>query len=227
MAPSTTSYLEHRYDPHMPPFLGPGELDAGVLTLPPKLVLEALSASIGAIAQQTLNYRLRGTDTLTWEDQHCWIEIKGIRGLLSLRDSLSLLKGHPDEELTALIATLAQYGTLLDASSFLDHLNRFEDIYSLRNAAAVKHFLFAHPQLVEVLLDAHVYLQKYFGPDPQVTLEVVSDPEVEGMDELFAYILTPLPVDEALARLDRLDEEWFLDQLDRVAGRFNFNLEFL
>ncbi len=85
----------------------------------------------------------------------------------------------------------------------------------------------AYPQLVEVLLEAHVYLQKYFGPDPRVTLEVVSDPEVEGMDELFAYIVTTLSVDEALARLDRLDEEWFLDQIDRVDGRFNFNLEFV
>ena len=95
------------------------------------------------------------------------------------------------------------------------------------NAAAVGRFLHAYPQLIEVLLEAHVYLQKYFGPDPQVTLEVVSDPEVEGVEELFAYILTSLPVNEALARLDKLDEEWFLDQLDRVGGRFNFNLEFV
>ena len=105
-------------------------------------------------------------------------------------------------------------------------LYHLEGIYSLRHAAAVRRFLHACPQLVEVLLEARVYLQKYFGPDPQVTLEVVSDPEVEGVEELFAYILTSLPVDEALARLDKLDEEWFLDQLDRVSGRFNFNLEF-
>ena len=95
------------------------------------------------------------------------------------------------------------------------------------NAAAVGRFLHAYPQLIEVLLEAYVYLQKYFGPDPQVTLEVVSDPEVEGVEELFTYILTSLPVNEALARLDKLDEEWFLDQLDRVGGRFNFNLEFV
>jgi len=49
---------------------------------------------------------------------------------------------------------------------------------------------------------------------------------VEGAKELFAYIRTSLPVDEALSRLDKFDEEWFLDQLDRAGGRFNFNLEF-
>ena len=101
-----------------------------------------------------------------------------------------------------------------------------ERIYSLRNAAAVRRFLRAHPQLLEVLLEAYIHLQRYFGSKPQVTLEVVSDPEVEGLEELFAYILTDLPVDEAMARLDKLDQEWFLDQLDRVDGRLNFNLEF-
>jgi hypothetical protein len=106
-------------------------------------------------------------------------------------------------------------------------LHQIEEMYSLRHAATVRRFLHVYPHLIQVLLEAHVYLQKYFGPDPQVALEVVSDPEVEGLEELFAYILTSLPVDEALARLDKLDEEWFLDQLDRVDGRFNFNLEFV
>lgn len=207
-------YSEHSYGPLMPPFPAISELEVS-----PKLVLDVLSASIGAISQQTLNYRLRGTDTLTWEDQSCWIEIRGITGLLSL------LEGHPSEEFIEILAI--KYSTLLDALSFLDHLGQIEDLYSLRNAAAVRRFLHAYPRLIEVLLEAHGYLQKYFGPDPQVTLEVVSDPEVEDMDELFAYILTSLPVDEALARLNRLDEEWFLDQLDRVNGRFNFNLEFV
>ncbi len=120
---------------------------------------------------------------------------------------------------------VVEYATLL-AIIESQRLHRLEEIYSLRDPATVWHFLRTYPQLIEVLLEAPVHLQKYFGPDPQVTLEVVSDPEVEGMDELFAYILTSLPVDEALARLDRLDEEWFLDQLDRIDGQFNFNLEF-
>ncbi len=118
-----------------------------------------------------------------------------------------------------------QYVTLVDTRS--QRLRRLEEIYFLRDAAAVKRFLHARPQLAEVLLEARVHLQKYFGPDPQVALEVASDPETEGLEELFAYIRTPLPVDEALARLNRLDEEWFLDQLDRVDGQFNFNLEFV
>jgi hypothetical protein len=101
-------------------------------------------------------------------------------------------------------------------------------MYTFRNAAAVRRFLLAHLSLIGVLVEAYSHLSKYFGPDPRVALEIVSDPEADdGRDQLFAYILTSLPVDEALVRLDRLDEEWFLDQLDQVGGLFNFNLEFV
>lgn len=85
----------------------------------------------------------------------------------------------------------AQYVTLLDTIESQD-VYRLEEIYSFRDAATVRRFLHACPQLVEVLLEAHVYLQKHFGPDPQVTLRVVSDPEAESTDELFAYIHTSI-----------------------------------
>jgi len=89
---------------------------------------------------------------------------------------------------------------------------------------AVRRFLYAYPQLVEVLLEAYPYLVKHFGPNPQVMLKVVRDPEAGRSEQLMAYILTSLDADEALIRLDRLDEEWFMDQFDRVGDLFNFNL---
>ena len=100
-----------------------------------------------------------------------------------------------------------------------------ERLYTFRQRAEVLGFLDRHPFLVQLLLEAYDRIGNYF-PQSQVFLEVVSDPEAEGLEELFAYILTSLPVDEALARLDKLDQEWFLDQLDRIGGQFNFNLEF-
>lgn len=106
-------------------------------------------------------------------------------------------------------------------------LHQIEKFYSLRNRTDVRRFLRTHPQLIEVLLDARAHVQEHFGSGIPVVLEVVSDPEVEGWDQLFAYILTSLPVREALAQLNKLDKEWFLDQLDRVDGLFNFNLEFV
>ncbi|MBC8254241.1 MAG: hypothetical protein H8E35_09430 [Ardenticatenia bacterium] len=90
--------------------------------------------------------------------------------------------------------------------------------------AEVWRFLRSYPHLVNVILKAYPHVQKHFGPNPEVVLEVVSDPEAEGSELLFAYILTSLPTKEALDRLGRLDEEWFLDQLEQVGDLFSFNL---
>ena len=102
-----------------------------------------------------------------------------------------------------------------------------EQSYSFRDVAAVQAFLHANPELVELLCEAYGHLEKHFGPDPQVALAVISDPEGKGADQLFAYIVTSLEVEEAVARLDGFDMEWFLDQLGRAGGRLNFSLEFV
>ena len=105
-------------------------------------------------------------------------------------------------------------------------LDKLRQIYSVRDATAVVRFLRLCPSLVDVLMEAQSQLECHFGADPQVVLEVVSDPEGER-DELFAYVRTSVSVGESLARLDRFDEEWFLDQLDRVNGQLNFDLEYV
>ena len=115
------------------------------------------------------------------------------------------------------------YDTDADIQRGTDELRQ---VYSFRDATAVVRFLRVRPSLVGVLLEAQSQLESHFGANPQVVLEVVSDPEGER-DELFAYVRTSASVDESLARLDRFDEDWFLDQLDRVNGRLNFDLEYV
>jgi len=178
-----------------------------------KLVLEALGTSAWQSSQQTFGYRWRGEDTLDWGNLDNWLQIKLARDLVA---------SSPGAQIQ-----LAEYDALRQFIVESSRLRQLGEFYYFRDMPPVRRFLRAHPQLTEVLLEAHAHLQKCFGPDPQVALEVVSDPEAEGPDELLAYILTSLPADEALARLDRLDEEWFLDQLDRVGTFFNFNLEFV
>jgi len=89
--------------------------------------LDALAAALWLGTQVTLNYRLSGTDTLTWGDQSCWIEIKGIR------DFLSRVAG--DSPMRAIGNYPAQYGILLDAverqrfqgpPSFRDYMRQVE-----------------------------------------------------------------------------------------------------
>ncbi len=87
-------------------------------------------------------------------------------------------------------------------------------------------FLDAHPFLVPLLMEAHGKIEKHFGPFPDVVLEVVTDPEAENDRELFALVQTDLSPDEALHRLDRLDQEWWLEASLQARCLLNIDVEY-
>ncbi len=98
------------------------------------------------------------------------------------------------------------------------------ELFEYRNRDKVDLYLQSHPELSSFLEESHGYLVKHFGAAAKLALEVVRDPEAE-QQQLFVYIKTAAPTDEALKRLGRFDEEWFLNHLDRVGDHLNFNLE--
>jgi len=102
-----------------------------------------------------------------------------------------------------------------------------ERLYTFRNGVEVSWFIERHPFLIPVLLEAYSNIKNYFGLYPQVFLEVVNDLEVQGLVELFGYIVTRLSPEEAGKRLQRFDQGWFLNQLPHVKGLLNFDVEFL
>jgi len=77
-----------------------------------------------------------------------------------------------------------------------------------------------------MVLEAYSKIADYFGPYPQISLEVVTDPEVADGHELVAFILTNLPPHEALNRLERFDEDWWLEASHKAEGNLCIHLEF-
>ncbi len=102
----------------------------------------------------------------------------------------------------------------------------FERLYAFRKPEEVGQFLEAYPFLTPLLREAHDKIDDYFGPQTAVALEVVTDPEAMDDRELFAFIQTSLPSQEALDRLERLDQDWWLDASDRSEGRLCIHVEF-
>jgi len=105
-------------------------------------------------------------------------------------------------------------------------LQPFEQLYTFRRPSEVLEFLNAHPFLVPPLMEAHGKIAQYFGPFPDVVLEVVTDPEAENDRELFALVQTDLSPDEALHRLDRLDQEWWLEASLQARCLLNIDVEY-
>jgi len=99
-------------------------------------------------------------------------------------------------------------------------------LYSFRNPTEVVNFLQTHSLLVPLLLEAYPRIEEHFGPNPEVVLEVVTDPEAADDQELFAFIRTDLAPDEALEKLHQLDQNWWLDEADRANGKLCIHVEF-
>ncbi|MEK7441719.1 MAG: hypothetical protein AAB571_00425 [Chloroflexota bacterium] len=99
--------------------------------------------------------------------------------------------------------------------------------YSLQQPETIASFLRRHYAVGKVLADALDQLPVYFGQQPKVSLELKVDPEYPSDKQLFAYIHTELPVEEALSRFEQFDESWLLARLAGLGGTFNFNLRFL
>jgi len=105
-------------------------------------------------------------------------------------------------------------------------LSLVEHLYIFRRKAEVIAFLQSYQFLVPLLLEVYANVSEYFGPSPEVVLEVVSDPEAEYR-ELFALVRTNLSPTEALARLKRFDQEWWLDTSDRAQCMLNVDVEYI
>jgi hypothetical protein len=105
------------------------------------------------------------------------------------------------------------------------HLNGL-DGYMLPKSSAVGNFLQAHQELTSLLNEAYQELRKYFSSE-DLKLELVTDPEIAGEQQLFVYIFTSLSVTDALQKFDEFDEQWWLDRIDRANGLLNFNLRFV
>lgn len=99
-------------------------------------------------------------------------------------------------------------------------------LYSLSNYSKLFLIFDRNRHLIPIIFNAYEEIKKRF-PSEKLILESVSDPEAENEEEVFVYILTSLPVGEAIARLNNLDEEWFLSELPRTKGLFNFNIRFV
>jgi ribosomal protein S10 len=101
-------------------------------------------------------------------------------------------------------------------------------VFVLRGHSEVERIAEANPQLVSLLLEAHQRIAGIFGPDAPLILQAVSNPDAPAvLPELFLYIQTQLSVREAKAKLEKLDDDWWLDSLPRADGRLTIALEYV
>lgn len=97
-------------------------------------------------------------------------------------------------------------------------LDAVEKLFEIEDTPAVRRYLRERPFLVPLLVEARRAIARYFPDDARTRLQLVPDRDDGDHVDLFAVIRTALPADDALKRLDRFDEEWWLEAAVRASG---------
>jgi hypothetical protein len=115
--------------------------------------------------------------------------------------------------------------SLLMASYLSAEVQPLEQLYDFRKPIEVSHFLEVNPFLVPLLREAYIHIRRYF-PSSELFLEVVADPEAIDEEQLVVFVAVNHDPDEASEALNRLDEHWWLDSVERAQDKLCITLEF-
>lgn len=88
-------------------------------------------------------------------------------------------------------------------------------------------FLEQNRYLVALLAEAVGHIRRIFGNERVPELRLYESREEMGASELAVRIPSSHSPSETLSLIDRLDEEWWLDVMDRANGKLFFTVEFV
>jgi hypothetical protein len=108
-------------------------------------------------------------------------------------------------------------------------LTFFEEELSFLNVSyrnrEVETYLARHPEIEDFIQTAWPALVECFEGPVDIVLEVITYPDEIGHEELVGWIQSTDDVDKGLEKLERFEDEWFLDHMAEVDNKFNFNIE--
>ena len=100
-----------------------------------------------------------------------------------------------------------------------------EPEYFFRDREAVVVFLQENTFLIDLLKEAAGKIREYFGASAQLAIEVFSDQDDPGENELFVRIRTELNPSIARKNLTCFDKDWWLEASHRSNYKLNIALE--
>jgi hypothetical protein len=119
-----------------------------------------------------------------------------------------------------------EYTYVLDSPrrSIDDDIDELHELYEFTDDVAVENFLWENSFLIDFLPLAATKVREYFGPDNPLALRIVKEPDARDGRRLFVLIHTALRPKEALARLDELDQDWWLDALPATRAKLTIDI---
>lgn len=100
-----------------------------------------------------------------------------------------------------------------------------EKLYVVRQSKETLQFIRENSFLDPLLREASTHIKRYF-PSSELFLEVVADPDIPDEKQLVVSIPVQQKPEEASLALDELDENWWLDAMERAQNKLCITLEF-
>jgi len=88
--------------------------------------------------------------------------------------------------------------------------NKIKSLYAVENPIESFQIIIEQEAIAPLILEAYDRIRALF-PTERLGLEVKTDPEIANWRSLWITIYTKLEVDEALAKLNILDDSWWLE----------------
>lgn len=140
-----------------------------------------------------------------------------LSGIVAQRNEIFEATSYPTSAVSRFFSRLQGTISGMTQTRATDEAFSIESLYSLKGKTAVIGILDEYSFLIPLLLEAHEKIDVYF-PNPEVSLEVIADPEAKGDYQLLASVSTSLSAEDAYRRLKEFDRAWWLDALGRSQG---------
>jgi hypothetical protein len=101
---------------------------------------------------------------------------------------------------------------------FSGDINLLNDAYIFKQPKEIESYLWNNQFLLDILFEAYEQIIDIFGKNVELHLELHRDYE-EDFEELFIVIKSSFSTAVAREMMDKLDETWFLDILDKTRGK--------
>lgn len=113
------------------------------------------------------------------------------------------------------------------AKSINLEINDLRSKFEITNFEEVRNFLTKNRFLVSLVEGIPSKIYQYFGIGQKLALQILCEPDFPKSFELWIHILTELSAKKALPILERFDEEWWLENMDKSDGKLNITLKFV
>jgi threonyl-tRNA synthetase len=106
-------------------------------------------------------------------------------------------------------------------------VNSLSRKYEISNFEEVKNFISKNRFLIPLLEEIPNKIFQYYGSQQKIALELFYEPDFPQSSKLWVSVLTELSAEEARSIMDKIDGEWWLENIDRAKCKLNIGIDYV